>query len=84
MGKTSVITARLDTDTVAELDRLAAYCDRSRAWLISKAIEQYVKQEIEFMEFIQEGEDAIDRGEFLTQEQMEEWAANLHRVDKAA
>lgn len=73
MSNTSVITARIDADTAAGLDRLAKQLDRSRAWIVAKVVTQAVKAELEFQAFVQEGEDAIDRGEFYTQQEMEAW-----------
>jgi predicted transcriptional regulator len=67
---TSVVTARLDPEMLAELDRLAGYHERSRAWLVAKAIKHFVKKESEFLAFLQEGEDAIDRGDFVTHEEL--------------
>ena len=84
MKRTAVVTARLDEETLAGLDRLGEYYERSRAWLIAKAITRYVKEESEFFAFIQEGEDAIDRGEYLTQEEMEEWVRSLRPAADAA
>jgi predicted transcriptional regulator len=70
MSKTTVVTARIDPETLAMLDRLAAYYDRSRAWLVAKAVEQYVRDESQFFAFIQEGEDAIAQGDYVTHEQL--------------
>jgi predicted transcriptional regulator len=70
MTKTSVITARIDPATLAALDALGERQDRSRAWLIAQAIKRYVEEETAFLAFLQEGEDAIDRGEFVTHEQL--------------
>jgi len=70
MSKTAVITARLDTDTLDALDGLAAVQDRTRASLIERAVKRFVREETEFREFLGEGERAIDRGEFITQDQM--------------
>ena len=33
----STVTARLDTDTQAQLEKLAAATSRSRAWLVAEA-----------------------------------------------
>lgn len=71
MSKSAVITARLESDTAAKLDLLAEKLDRSRAWVIAKAIDQYVNEELEFMAFVQEGEDDIAAGRFHTQEEVE-------------
>jgi len=68
--KTSVVTARLDPETLAALDRLGEYCDRSRAWLVAQAVKRYVKEESKFFAFLQEGEDDIARGDYVTHEQL--------------
>lgn len=84
MSKTVVITARVDEATLQSLDALAESRERTRAWLVAKAIKRYVEEETAFRAFIQEGEDAIDRGEYYTQEQMEEWFASRYRTADAA
>lgn len=84
MSKTSVITARLDAETLTALDALAEKRERSRAWLVAKAIKRFVEEETAFDAFIQEGEDAIERGDYLTQEEMEAWIAGLYPAQHAA
>ena len=81
--KTSVVTTRLDADTLAGLDKLAEYHERSRAWLVAKAVKQYVKNESEFFAFLQEGEDAIERGEYLTHEELIEEIRGMRQRDAA-
>jgi predicted transcriptional regulator len=83
MSKTVVATARVDLDLSDRLEKLAGILDRSRAWIISKAIERYVEEELALHAFIQVGEDAIDRGEYFTQEEMEEWVESLGRRNAA-
>ena len=73
MGKSVVITTRLDGETLATVDAIAKRCERTRAWIVAKAIKQYVEEEAAFSAFLKEGEDAIDRGEFFTQDEMEAW-----------
>ena len=70
MSKTSVITARLTPDVSADLDRLADYHERSRSWLIAKAVEKYVSEESAFFAFLQEGEDDITRGDYVTHDEL--------------
>lgn len=77
MSKTAVITARIDPETLALVDKVAKAQGRSRAWFAANAIRQVAEKEAEFLAFLQDGEDAIDRGDYLTQEQMEAWAASL-------
>ena len=83
MSKSTVVTTRLDPATTEALDALAERLDRSRAWIVAKAVATYVKEKTEFLDFIKEGEDQLDRGEFYTQEQMEEWVQSLRRADAA-
>ncbi|UZK65111.1 CopG family ribbon-helix-helix protein [Sphingomonas sp. M1-B02] len=84
MSKTIVITGRIDTETSTSLDRLAASMERSRAWIIARAVEEYVRSETELMDSLDEAEREIDRGEYLTQEEMTAWVASLRREAAAA
>jgi predicted transcriptional regulator len=61
----SVLTARIDTDVATKLDLLAARTGRSRSWLTATAVTDYVEREAAFLDFVQEGIDAVARGEFL-------------------
>ena len=79
MSKSAVITTRLDNDALARLDALATMLDRSRAWIVAKAVQRYVDEELEFRAFVQEGVDAADRGELISQEEMEAWFEARHR-----
>ena len=73
MSKSQVITARIDPETMEMVDRLAKAQGRSRSWLAARAIEKMARAETAFMDFVKEGEDAIARGEYLTQDEMEAW-----------
>lgn len=84
MTKSAVITARLDEATLQSLDALAESQERTRAWLVAKAVKRYVKEETEFRAFVKMGEESIDRGDYFTQEQMEDWVDSLGRTADAA
>lgn len=71
MTKSTVVTTRLDPPTTEALDALAQELDRSRAWIVAKAVERYVKEELEFIAFIKEGEADIDAGRVHSQEEVE-------------
>ena len=71
----NVITARVSDETLAMIDRLAAFEDRSRAWIVAKLVDGSVRKEIEFADFIQVGIDSIERGDFYTQDEVEAWFA---------
>ena len=73
MGKSAVITARLDEETLKLVDRVAKAHGRSRAAFAAQAIRQIAEREAEFLAFIHEGVDAADRGDVLSQDEMEQW-----------
>ncbi|MCX8476414.1 MAG: ribbon-helix-helix protein, CopG family [Sphingomonas sp.] len=83
MSKTTVITGRVAEETSAKLDRLATRMERSRSWIVARAVEEFVLSETELMDSLDEAERQIERGEYLTQEEMEAWVAGLRR-DAAA
>jgi len=70
-------------DVSSKLDRLAERFDRSRGWIVAKAVAHYVETELELQESLDEAERQIDRGEFYTQEEMEAWVTGLRHADAA-
>jgi predicted transcriptional regulator len=76
MGKTSVLTTRLDEETLALVDRVAASQGRSRAWFAAEAIRRVAESESDFLAFVQAGIDSADRGELTPQSEV---FANLRR-----
>lgn len=70
MSKTSVITARIDEETLALVDKVASANNRSRAWFAARAIEDAARKEAEFLAFVQEGVDAADRGKLIPHEEI--------------
>jgi len=70
MSKTAVITARLDEETLALVDKVAKARGRSRAWFAAEAIRHVAEREADFLAFVQEGIDAADRGELIPQEEV--------------
>lgn len=81
---TAAFTIRLDDDMLAKLDALAADTDRSRSWIAAKAIESYVELNAWQIAKIKEGIAQADRGEFATEEELDEIEAELQaRIDAA-
>ena len=70
MTEHSVISARIDTDLLAKLDRIAKFNDRSRAWVINRLLDNAATRELEFVEFVQEGLDDIAAGRVIPHEQV--------------
>ncbi|MGF1550656.1 MAG: CopG family ribbon-helix-helix protein [Sphingomonadaceae bacterium] len=73
MAKSAVITARVDQETLDLVDRVAGAHGRSRGWFAAQAIRQIAEKEAEFLDFLQEGIDAAERGEVYSQEEVERW-----------
>ena len=65
----STVTARLDTDTQAQLEKLAVATSRSRSWLVAEAVRQYVAEQSWQVEAIQEGIRQADEGKFASDRQ---------------
>ncbi|HEV7658766.1 MAG TPA: CopG family transcriptional regulator [Allosphingosinicella sp.] len=70
MSKTAVITARVDEETLALVDRVSKAHNRSRAWFAARAIAEAARKEAEFLAFVQVGIDAADRGELIPHEEV--------------
>jgi predicted transcriptional regulator len=81
---TAAFTIRLEDDTLAKLDALAADTDRSRSWLAAKAIENYIELNAWQIAQIKEGIAQADRGEFATEEELDAIEVELQaRIDSA-
>lgn len=81
---TAAFTIRLDDETLAKLDALAADTDRSRNWLAAKAIENYIELNSWQIARIKEGIAQADRGEFATEDELDAIEAEIQaRIDSA-
>jgi len=65
-------TVRLDDTTIEALDRLAKQTDRSRSWLVSRAVEDYVALNEWQIAKIEEGLAAVRRGDFASDAEIAE------------
>ena len=70
MSKSSVITARVDSDTLALVDQVAKSQGRSRAWFVARAVQRAAESEADFMAFVQVGLDDIAAGRIIPHEEM--------------
>ncbi|NVO16901.1 MAG: ribbon-helix-helix protein, CopG family [Rhodoplanes sp.] len=66
----SAFTVRLDDDTVAALDQLAEKTERSRSWLVAKAVEDFVALNAWQIGKIEAGIAAADRGDFASDDEV--------------
>ena len=56
---------RVEHDTLEKLDRLARSMDRSRSWIVNRAIERYLDYEDWFVAEVGKGIAAADGGELI-------------------
>lgn len=63
MALTAVITTRVPQATADILDRVAAVSGQTRSAYVARVIQDAAQREAEFMAFVQEGLDQLDRGE---------------------
>lgn len=66
----SVITTRVDAETMELVDRISKAHGRSRSWFAAQAIKRAAEAEAELLAFIQEGVDSADGGELVAGEEM--------------
>lgn len=79
MSKPVVISARIDETTAALLDKVAAAQGRSRAWLVAAAVKRMAEEETAYLAYVQEGFDAIERGDFVPHEDVMAWVADKRK-----
>jgi predicted transcriptional regulator len=63
-------TIRIDETTLGALDRLAEKTERSRNWLVTKAVEDYVALNAWQLDKIEAGIGAADSGGFANDEEL--------------
>jgi predicted transcriptional regulator len=63
MSNTAVVTTRIDPDTLDLIDRITAARGQSRSKFVALAVREAALREAEFLDFVQQGIDELDRGE---------------------
>ena len=78
------VSIRLDEEVLRQLDMMAKIADRSRSWLMSQAVQQYVEHEAWQIEAIQKAVDKLEQGsaKFVTHDQVEQWLASWGNEDE--
>jgi len=61
-----VVNARIERDTLQQLDEIAAEMQRTRSYLIAQAVREFVEREYASLCAVREGESDIDAGRHLT------------------
>jgi predicted transcriptional regulator len=65
-----VFTVRISPEKQRQLDALAQVLDRSRNWVVSDAIDQYLDVQAWQIEQIRHGVEEADRGELVPHEEV--------------
>ncbi len=63
------ITLRIPQDILQDIQKIAETADRSRSWVIVRALKYYLMAEGSEILQIREGEEQIARGEFVDAEE---------------
>lgn len=71
------VTAQLPVALVDRMDEMAARLDRSKQWLVRKAVVAYMARAERERQMIQEGLDDVDAGRLISMDAMERWADSL-------
>ncbi len=69
---TVTVSARLDTETINKLERLAKATARSKSFLAAEAIRAYVEEQAWQIEALEEGLKEADRGRFANDKEVAE------------
>ena len=75
--KDIVVNARIDRETVSQLDEIAAEWKRKRSYLIAEAVREFVEREYASLLAVREGEADFEAGRFLTHEEAVKWFEDL-------
>ena len=72
-----VVSVRLDSDVVSQLDELAGEMQRSRSFLIAQAVREFVEREYASLIAVREGEADIEAGRSIEGDEVRAWFEDL-------
>lgn len=74
---TRVITAHVPVEIAEKIDELAANYDRSRGWIVKKALAAIIEQEENRHQMILQGLADVDEGRVVEQADVLKWVNSL-------
>ena len=79
------VSVRLDDDTLAQLDMMAKAADRSRAWLMSQAVKQFVEHEAWQIEAIKKSLEKLESGkaQCVDHQEVAQWLSSWGTATEA-
>lgn len=75
--QTKVLTAHVPLALARMVDQAAARLDRSRGWILQKALSEWLRVEEQRRRFTLEALADVDAGRVLDQQDIEAWADSL-------
>lgn len=79
----TTVTARLDAETKKKLELLAGTTARSKSFLISEAVRDYLKEQAWQIDAIKEGIDQADAGNFASNDEIKstftKWGVDVEK-----
>jgi predicted transcriptional regulator len=74
---TVVMSLRVPGELASHLDELASWLERSRSWVATQAIQEYIEREFAVMAAVKDGDADIEAGRSLTLAEAEPWLREL-------
>ena len=74
---TRVLTAHVPLALAEKVDQLAARTERSRGWIINKALSAWIEEEEERRRLTLEALADVDAGRTISHQAVQEWAESL-------
>jgi predicted transcriptional regulator len=71
MAQSVVVTARVSAELHAQLEEVAASYERPRGWVVARALERYLAEELDLIRSLDEADAAIAAGRVHTQAEVE-------------
>ena len=73
------ISFRIDSDKVAQLDRIAKNMDSDRSYLLNEAIENYLSEQRRYIAMVEEGREDIRNGRTFSHDEVESMVGEWER-----
>ena len=70
MPNPRTISFRIDSEKVAQLDKIAKTLDRDRSYLLNEAVLSYLSEQQRYIAMVEEGLEASRRGEQIDDEEV--------------
>jgi predicted transcriptional regulator len=77
MSDSVMLSVRLPADLAGRLEALAGKKDRTKSYLVARALEDYIAAEEEFFAVIAQGESDADAGRLVDHEEVSRWLRDI-------